>query len=56
MLESEEGNCIAIIANRPFETGGHLLKFDSTALKNGTYFYVLKTENQEIRKRLIVKN
>jgi len=56
LLESEEGDCVANIANRPFETGGHLLKFDSTALKDGTYFYVLKTENQEIRKKLVIKN
>lgn len=56
LLESVEGRCVAHIANQAFETGGHLLKFDSSALNDGTYFYVLKTENQEIRKKLVVKN
>lgn len=56
LLVSEEGNCVANIANQTFETGGHLLRFDSTTLKDGTYFYILRTENQEIRKKLVVKN
>jgi hypothetical protein len=56
VLESAEGCRVANIANQAFEAGGHLLKFDSSALKDGTYFYLLRTENQEIRKKLVIKN
>ncbi|MFN5734750.1 MAG: T9SS type A sorting domain-containing protein [Flavobacteriales bacterium] len=33
-----------------------MVRFNTKDLKNGAYFYVLKTENQEVRKRLIIQN
>jgi len=56
LIETEQGNLVATVADQPFETGGHLLRFDSSILSNGTYFYILQTENQEIRKKLTIKN
>jgi hypothetical protein len=47
---------IETVTQETYEIGGHLLRFDSTSLENGTYFYVLMTENQEIRKKVIVQN
>jgi len=45
-----------LVQERTFEPGGHIVRFNTEGLKNGDYFYVLKTENQEVRKRLIIQN
>jgi hypothetical protein len=55
-IETELGVRVATVTQETYEIGGHLLRFDSTSLENGTYFYVLMTENQEIRKKIIVQN
>ena len=36
--------------------GGNKVKFDSTAFENGSYFYGLITDNQNIRKKIIIEN
>lgn len=35
---------------------GHIVRFDSTELENGTYYYQLKTENQKTSKKMIIFN
>ena len=55
-LQSKEDQSITSIAEEEYDEGGHLVRFDSTQIKNGDYFYVLKTENQEIKKTLVIKN
>jgi hypothetical protein len=45
-----------VIVEKTFEPGGHIVRLDSTQLQNGSYFYVLKTDNQEIKKRMIIEN
>jgi hypothetical protein len=44
------------VAKHSFDEGGHICRFNSTTIPNGYYFYVLKTSNQEISKRIEIKN
>lgn len=41
---------------KEFDEGGHIIRFDSTVLENGEYFYCLRTENQKTVKKMLVKN
>jgi len=36
--------------------GGNIIKFDSSNLPNGNYFYSLQTENQKIIKKITIEN
>jgi len=54
-IESDDKILIEI-ANREFEVGGHILRFDSTKLPNGLYFYCLKTNGQETKKKFRIAN
>jgi hypothetical protein len=44
------------LASKEFSKGGHILRMDSTELKNGTYYYQITTENQKTYKKLEIKN
>lgn len=44
------------LANQSFEKGGHIIRFDSTLLENGTYYYGIVTADQETTKRMQVLN
>lgn len=44
------------IANQECKEGGNIVRFDSTVLENGNYFYCLKTENQKIVKKMRIAN
>ena len=44
------------IAQQSFDEGGHICRFDSKRIPNGSYLYVLKTDNQEISKRIDINN
>lgn len=37
-------------------TGGNIIRFDSTSLSNGTYYYCLVTDNQKTAKKMAVSN
>jgi hypothetical protein len=54
-LENSNGERFDVV-NQQFEEGGHICRFDSTTLPNGKYLYVLKTNNQEISKRIEIDN
>ncbi len=54
-LKTSNGDRIDI-AHKQAEIGGNICRFDSTHVPNGYYFYVLKTENQEITKRIEIRN
>jgi len=47
ILEVISGTCIL---------GGNIIKFDSSNLPNGNYFYSLQTENQKITKKITIEN
>ena len=44
------------VVMQTFDEGGHICRFNSTTIPNGSYFYVLKTINQEIKKRIEINN
>ena len=44
------------LANQEFGIGGHIIRFDSTTLPNGLYFYCLKTDIQETKKKFRITN
>jgi hypothetical protein len=44
------------LANQEFDKGGHLIRFDSTKLANGIYYYGIVTTDQETTKRMEVLN
>lgn len=44
------------ILSKPLQKGGHIVKFDTTKVPNGMYFYELTSENQKISKLFEVKN
>jgi hypothetical protein len=44
------------LANDTFDKGGHLLRFDSTQLANGVYYYGIVTADQETKKRMTIAN
>ena len=54
-IENEEGTILEL-ANQEFEVGGHIIRFDTTTLPNGLYFYCLKTDIQETKKKFRITN
>jgi hypothetical protein len=44
------------IVNKEFKAGGNIIRFDSTKLKNGNYYYQLRTDNQKTMKKMDVLN
>ena len=44
------------ITNTSYEKGGHILRFDSTQLSNGVYYYGIITADQETKKRMTIAN
>ena len=42
------------VAQASFEKGGHILRFDSTKLANGVYYYGIVTPDQETKKRMTI--
>lgn len=53
---NEDMNLCEIVVEKDFKEGGHIIRYDSTKLQNGTYFYGLRTENQKTVKKISVKN
>lgn len=47
---------VHLIVEKEFGVGGNIVRFDSTVLPNGNYFYQLRTENQKTMKKLRIEN
>lgn len=56
ILFDEQMKEIRVIKEGDFETGGHIVTFDTSTVENGQYFYGLKTENQKTMKKMIIRN
>lgn len=54
LSESEE--VLHKLVDKEYQKGGHIIRFDSKELANGTYFYKLTTENQQTKKRMVINN
>jgi hypothetical protein len=53
---SESHEVLHTLTENEFSPGGHILRFDSKLLMNGVYYYQLKTNNQETKKRMTISN
>ncbi|MFT6983591.1 MAG: hypothetical protein ACJAUD_002370 [Crocinitomicaceae bacterium] len=49
-------NDIATVIEKMATKGGNIVRFDSTTLSNGEYFFCLKTENQKTMKKMRILN
>jgi hypothetical protein len=45
-----------LIVEKEFEKGGNIIRFDSSQLKNGNYYYQLRTDNQKTMKKIRVQH
>lgn len=52
----EEMNDFKTIKEAECTVGGNIVRFDSTTLADGNYYYVLVTENQKTSKKMTVRN
>ena len=49
-------NVVAELANKEFDSGGHILRYDTNKLENGGYTFGLVTKKQKTIKKFGVKN
>ena len=47
---------VKLVAEKKATKGGNIVRFDSTLLSNGEYYYCLKTDNQKTMKKMRVLN
>lgn len=55
ILDKDMNEFMEIVA-QDCKIGGNIIRFDSSKLPNGDYFYCLKTNNQKISKKMTVLN
>lgn len=53
---NEDHSPLEVVTDKEFSAGQHILRYDSTRLKNGSYFYRLKTYNQQTMRKMRVFN
>ena len=44
------------LSNKECYVGGNIIRFDSSAISNGIYFFGLRTENQKTMKKMEISN
>jgi hypothetical protein len=44
------------LTNKEYPQGGHLLRFQTSELPNGTYFFGIETSKQKTQKRFNIQN
>ncbi len=44
------------LTSKEFEKGGHLLKFQTSEIENGVYYFGIETAKQKTQKRFTVQN
>ncbi len=52
----QHNELIVELADKEFETGGNILRYDSSKLENGVYYYGIITPTQETKKRMVLAN
>jgi len=55
ILDSDMNEFMEVIA-QDCKVGGNIVRFDSSKLPNGNYFYCLQTDNQKVSKKMTVLN
>ncbi len=49
-------NEVQVIKEGKFTSGGNIVRFDTTKVSNGNYFYALVTDNQKTSKKMRIQN
>jgi hypothetical protein len=49
-------NVLEVLRSEQFSSGGHIVRFDSSHLSDGIYFYSLRTDNQKTMKKMTVRS
>ncbi|MCC6702831.1 MAG: hypothetical protein IT221_14970 [Fluviicola sp.] len=47
---------IEVVKDQDYESGGHIVRFDSSKLDSGVYFYCIETDNQRTMKKFFVQH
>lgn len=47
---------VQVIKEDKFSSGGNIVRFDTTKVENGNYFYALVTDNQKTTKKMRIQN
>lgn len=55
-LLNDKMELIQVLKDFECTKGGNIIRFDSTSVANGNYFYELETENQKVMKKLVILN
>jgi len=45
-----------VVLDKECAIGGHIVRFDTSTLSDGVYFYCLRSENQKTMKKMNVRN
>lgn len=53
-IQDNAMNDLIEVSNQECKIGGNIIRYDTSKLENGTYFYCLKTDNQKISKKMEV--
>jgi hypothetical protein len=54
-IEHEDKSSVLVV-EKTFKPGGHIVRFDSKQLADGFYYYILKTDLQETKKKFTIQN
>ncbi len=54
-IEHEDKSSVLVV-EKTYEPGGHIVRYDSKQLADGFYYYILKTDLQETKKKFTIQN
>ena len=54
-IEHEDKSSVLVV-EKTYKPGGHIVRYDSKHLADGFYYYILKTELQETKKKFTIQN
>jgi len=55
-IMKDDHTLLATLADKEFPAGQHIIRFDSTTVPDGPYFYQIRTDNQKTMKRMTIAN
>ena len=55
-ITAEDGTLAHAVREGKCTAGGNIVRYDSTGIANGNYYFVLETDNQKTAKKMTVEN
>jgi hypothetical protein len=52
----QQMSVLQTITDQDYQSGGHIVRFNSESLADGLYFYCLESENQKTMKRMFIQH